>query len=76
MTPDYNLAAAYITALTGSVDTVMEWRALSDVNSMYNMGKADHAELDFIAMCVAVAERHADDPSVQQRLRELRNAEF
>lgn len=27
----YELAQAYITALTGSVDTVMEWRALSDV---------------------------------------------
>lgn len=40
-----------------------------------NMGKADHDEIDFIAMCVAVAERHADDPRVIERLKELRNAE-
>lgn len=46
------------------------------VCEMYNSGKGQHAELDFIAMCVAVAERHANDPAVQQRLRELRNAEF
>lgn len=31
MTPNPDLAAAYIAALTGSAETVMEWRALSDV---------------------------------------------
>lgn len=30
LTFDYDLAAAYLTALTGSVDTVMDWRCLSD----------------------------------------------
>lgn len=31
MTPSYEHAAAFIAALTGSVDTSMEWRAISDV---------------------------------------------
>jgi len=42
----------------------------------YNMGKRDFPEIDFIAMCCAVAERHAHRPEVIQRLKELRNAEF
>ena len=42
------------------------------VCNMYNMGKSNHNELDFIAMCVAVAERHANDPRVIERLKELR----
>lgn len=46
------------------------------VSHMYNMGKSDHDEIDFIAMCCAVAERHRDSPAVIQRLKELRNAEF
>lgn len=46
------------------------------VNTMFNVGKSDHDEIDFIAMCVAVAERHAHDPQVIKRLKELRNAEF
>lgn len=46
------------------------------VAGMYNQGKCDANEIDFIAMCVAVAEKHADDPAVIQRLKELRNAEF
>lgn len=28
--PDYDFAAAYVTALTGSLDTVMDWRCLHD----------------------------------------------
>lgn len=46
------------------------------VQSAYNRGKNDGEEIDFIAMCCAVAERHASDPKVIQRLKELRNAEF
>lgn len=44
------------------------------VCNMYNSGKGEHDELDFIAMCVAVAERYADNPAVIARLGELRNA--
>lgn len=46
------------------------------VCDMYNSGKGENTDLDFIAMCCAVAERHAQDPAVIQRLKELRNAEF
>lgn len=46
------------------------------VSNIYNIGKNKHREIDFIAMCCAVAERHRDDPAVIQRLKELRNAEF
>jgi hypothetical protein len=46
------------------------------VCNMYNTGKNQHLEIDFIAMCCAVAERHAHRPEVIQRLKELRNAEF
>lgn len=46
------------------------------VCNMFNCGKGEATEIDFIAMCVAVAERHADNPEVIQRLKELRNAEF
>ena len=46
------------------------------VCGMFNSGKGEAVLIDFIAMCVAVAERHADDPKVIQRLKELRNAEF
>ena len=42
----------------------------------YNRGKGPYPDIDFIAMCCAVAERHSDDPAVIQRLKELRNAEF
>lgn len=42
----------------------------------YNQGKRDFTELDFIAMCVAVAERHADRPEVVERLKELRDGKF
>lgn len=44
------------------------------VCSMFNMGKHEHREVDFIAMCVAVAERFANDPAVCARLKELRGA--
>lgn len=43
------------------------------VCNMFNMGKSDHSELDFIAMCVAVAELHKDFPVVIARLKELRD---
>lgn len=44
--------------------------------NMYNLGKSKYNELDFIAMCCAVAERHRDDPAVIARLAALRNGEF
>lgn len=46
------------------------------VSEMYNRGKGFAPELDFIAMCIAVAERHADNAAAYTRLKELRNAEF
>ena len=44
------------------------------VCNMFNSGKNEHHEIDFIAMCVAVADRYRDDPIVIARLAELRNA--
>lgn len=41
------------------------------VCSMFNMGKSDYNELDYIAQCVAVAKRHAGNPAVAIRLLEL-----
>lgn len=46
------------------------------VCNMFNSGKGEADQIDFIAMCCAVAERHAHRPEVIQRLKELRNAEF
>lgn len=44
------------------------------VCSMYNIGKAHHDELDFIAMCIAVAHRNKDNREAYQRLIELLSA--
>lgn len=44
------------------------------VCNMFNMGKSDHDQLDFIAMCVAVSEKFRDDPAIIARLKELRDA--
>jgi hypothetical protein len=44
------------------------------VCNMYNMGKSDADELDFIAMCLAVAERNANNQAAIARLAELKNA--
>lgn len=41
------------------------------VCSMYNIGKARHNELDFIAMCIAVANRNRDNIAAQIRYAEL-----
>lgn len=46
------------------------------VCNMFNMGKSDHHELDFIAMCVAVADNFRGDPVVIARLGALRDAGF
>lgn len=64
-------------ALAASIDRIEAAKGYTRSNSqlvcdMYNMGKNQFDELDFIAMCVAVAERHADDPCVITRLKELR----
>lgn len=61
-----------------SLDRIESGEGYTDKNvqlvcNMYNRGKNKHPEIDFIAMCVAVAERHADDPAVQQRLCEWRS---
>lgn len=45
------------------------------VCSIYNIGKSHHDELDFIAMCLAVAERNADNVAAIERLKELKNVE-
>lgn len=42
------------------------------VCSMYNVGKSHHDEIDFIAMCMAVAERNADNIAARTRMLELR----
>lgn len=44
------------------------------VCSMYNAGKNEHDELDFIAMCLAVAENNRNNIAAHERLKELRNA--
>jgi hypothetical protein len=44
------------------------------VCNMFNLGKSSFDEIDFIAMCVAVADRYRNDPAVVSRLIELRNA--
>lgn len=41
------------------------------VCSMYNIGKARHDETDFIAMCMAVAERNKDNTKAILRMKEL-----
>lgn len=46
------------------------------VCNIVNCGKGEASLVDFLAVCCAVAERHASDPKVIQRLKELRNAEF
>lgn len=42
------------------------------VCQMYNYGKNKHDETDFIAMCIAVAERNTDNEIAHARLKELR----
>lgn len=44
------------------------------VCSMYNMGKNEHDEIDFIAICMAVAEMNRNNQIAIDRLAELRNA--
>ena len=46
------------------------------VCNLYNFGKGKHSEIDFIAMCCAVAERYKDNPAVVQRLAEVRRRQF
>jgi hypothetical protein len=46
------------------------------VCNMYNMGKSDADELNFIAMCMAVAERNSNNQAAIDRLNELRNAKL
>jgi hypothetical protein len=62
-----------------SIDRINNSRGYTNDNiqivcTMFNLGKCDAVEIDFIAMCVAVAERYKDDPAVIARLAELRNA--
>lgn len=41
------------------------------VCTMFNNGKGEHSELDFIAMCMAVANKHRNNPRAIVRLMEL-----
>lgn len=44
------------------------------VCNMFNSGKGEHDEIDFIAMCIAVAQLNQDNAKALERLNELRNA--
>lgn len=64
-----------------SIDRIKNFDGYTPENTqiiinMLNYGKGDSEQIDFIAMCCAVAERHAHRPEVIERLKELRNAEF
>ena len=41
------------------------------VCSMYNIGKGAHSELDFIALCILVSQRNADNKAAHERAQEL-----
>lgn len=64
-------------AFSPSVDRISNDEGYTKENTqviclMANIGKNEWSQVDFIAMCVAVAERHADDPRITARLKELR----
>ena len=68
-----------ITPFSPSVDRINSKDGYTEQNiqmvcSIYNIGKSHHDETDFIAMCMAVAERNATNNKAKQRLEELRNA--
>lgn len=44
------------------------------VCNMYNCGKGEANEIDFIAMCLAVAEHNRNNVAAHERLKELRDA--
>ena len=44
------------------------------VCNLFNVGKSDHDQTDFIVMCLAVAKMHADDATANARLKDLMNA--
>lgn len=46
------------------------------VCNMYNRGKNKHDEIDFIAMCIAVAEINRDRPDVIERLKIMRSGRY
>lgn len=67
-----------ITPFSPSVDRIKSNKNYDADNiqlvcSIYNIGKSHHNELDFIAMCLAVAEKNRDNQEAIERLRELRN---
>lgn len=62
-----------------SLDRIVSEEGYTDSNiqlvcNMYNRGKNKHPEIDFIAMCVAVAEKHGDRQDVIDRLAEMRQS--
>lgn len=44
------------------------------VCNMFNLGKSDCSQIDFISMCVMIAKRHCDDDQIKRRVEELTNA--
>jgi hypothetical protein len=44
------------------------------VCTMFNVGKSEHSEIDFIAMCLAVAEMNSNNEAAIARMNELCNA--
>lgn len=51
-----------------------EFDNIQIVCNMYNMGKSDALEVDFIAMCMSVAERNKDNEAAILRMNRLLDA--
>lgn len=71
----------YVGNLAPSLDRVNASKGYTNDNiqivcNMFNMGKSDADELDFIAMCLAVADRNQNNQAAIARMNELRNAEL
>lgn len=65
-----------VTPFSPSVDCIDPEKGYTVENtqivcSMYNIGKARHDETDFIAMCMAVAERNRGNTDAERRMTEL-----
>lgn len=69
----------YINPLSPSIDRIdptkgYEFDNVQIVCTMFNMGKSDQNEVDFIATCIAVAQMNTNNQKAFERLYELRNA--